>query len=193
MIANAMFYQADENNETDRVLRIGPIVISASTLLVSIYSSLIVIPPNTLIVTLFRKTKPKNWDDNEVNEEQAADMIENAHDKQEKKKKKKEKKEKKELTEEEMKKKIAKKKEKKKLQEEKAKKSKWWRKKYPLPYWCGYIAWTVALLCIITAGMFVIFYSLEWGKVRSEGWLSALFLSTVQSIIVIQPVNVSCR
>ena len=70
-------------------------------------------------------------------------------------------------------------------------KKRFWQEKYPLPYWCTYIAWLLAVLTILISCWFVVFYSLQWGKEKSEQWLSSLLLSTLQSLVLIQPVKVS--
>ena len=70
------------------------------------------------------------------------------------------------------------------------KKKRWWRKKYPLPWWCIIIAWILSILCILCGAVFCTFYSLEWGKQKSEEWLSSLLLSFFQSAIVVQPIKV---
>ena len=36
----------------------------------------------------------------------------------------------------------------------------------------------------------MILYSVEWGKEKSEMWLSAMFIGFVESVIVIQPLKV---
>lgn len=70
---------------------------------------------------------------------------------------------------------------------------KWWKRKYPLPYWCAYIAWALAILSSLTGALFVILYSLQWGKEKANMWLSSLIISTIQSVFIIQPVKVSGR
>jgi len=70
------------------------------------------------------------------------------------------------------------------------KRTKWWKKKYPLPYWCAYIAWTLAILCSLTGMFFIIMYSLQWGKEKAELWLSSLLISTLQSILLTEPTKV---
>jgi len=79
-----------------------------------------------------------------------------------------------------------------KVQQDEAskKKTKWWKEKYPLPYWCAYIAWALAILCSLTGMLFIILYSLEWGKEKADEWLSSLLISTVQSVLLVQPVKV---
>ena len=48
-----------------------------------------------------------------------------------------------------------------------------------------------AILSIAASLFFVLLYSLDWGKPKSEEWLSALMLSFFQSVIIIQPFKVS--
>ena len=70
------------------------------------------------------------------------------------------------------------------------KKTKWWKAKYPLPYWCAYVAWILAIACTVASMLFVILYSLQWGKEKADGWLSTLLLSMAQSVVLVQPIKV---
>ena len=63
-------------------------------------------------------------------------------------------------------------------------------KKYWFPNWVNYITWSLIVISCTISASFVVFYSLEWGKVKSEEWLSSLLLSVCQSIVIIQPVKV---
>ena len=65
-----------------------------------------------------------------------------------------------------------------------------YRRKYPLPWWCATIAWVVSILTILAAGFFMMLYSLDWGKPKAEGWLSAFFLCFFENVFIIQPVKV---
>ena len=67
-----------------------------------------------------------------------------------------------------------------------------WQRKYPLPYWCIYVAWGLSILSILGSMFFIILYSLDWGSDRSNKWLSALVLSVFQSTVIVQPVKVCC-
>ena len=127
-----------------QVIRLGPIILSVNTLLVSIFGNLTVIPISLITVQLFRKSKPRKYVD-----------IEDIHG------------------------------------DTSGKKKKWWKRKFLLPWWCIYISWTLSILSSLASAIIVIFYSLQWGKTRSEEWLSSLFLSFFQSVILIQPIKVS--
>ena len=65
--------------------------------------------------------------------------------------------------------------------------------KYIFPYWVNYITWTLVVLSCAISASFVVFYSLEWGKTKSEEWLSSLLLSICQSVVIIQPIKVKLR
>ena len=58
MIANAMFYKA-EPRSVQPLVKVGPLKFTMAQVFTSIISSLIVIPVNLIIVTLFRKSKLK--------------------------------------------------------------------------------------------------------------------------------------
>lgn len=62
--------------------------------------------------------------------------------------------------------------------------------KYPLPHFCIYIAWTIAVLSIAVPAFFVILYSLDWGKTKSLEWMSSLVLSFAQSVVFVQPLKI---
>jgi hypothetical protein len=59
MIANAMFYQADSGMQK-QLISIGPVKFSSTQLFTSTISTLIVLPVNLLIITIFRKYKVKS-------------------------------------------------------------------------------------------------------------------------------------
>ncbi|XP_033737386.1 polycystic kidney disease protein 1-like 2 [Pecten maximus] len=64
------------------------------------------------------------------------------------------------------------------------------KKRNPLPFWCLYVAWTLVVLSVLASGFFVILYSIEWGTEKSSRWLTAFFLSFIESVIFIQPLKV---
>jgi len=183
-----MWYQS-EDVEHDQAVRLGPITFSAAALIVSIFSSLFVIPINLIIVQLFRKSKPANCE--EKTEEEKCDGESEGEPEKEGSQH--------DSSEEES-----------DMEsgsesdstvststgEEEGKKSgkgkePWWRQQYPLPHWCIYVAWGVAVTSIVVSAFFVIMYSFEFGKQKSEAWLSALVFSFTESVIVIQPFKVS--
>ena len=218
MIANAMFYRdtTEEGNPNDPIMfRIGTaIMVSRDTILISIYGSLVVVPINMIVVYLFRKSKPKYaWtlpqdvakkqaeinDGSTSGETDVRKMLfctdkfgsmsgkrgasygkggaRYDPDGQDMFKKKKP-----ELPDE--------------LSIEDspapkpAERKRWWKQRYPLPYWCQYIAWSLALTSTLASATFVTFYGMQWGFDKSSRWLSSIILSFFSSVVIVQPVKV---
>lgn len=48
----------------------------------------------------------------------------------------------------------------------------------------------MVILSIIVPAFFVILYSMQWGKDRSNSWLLSMFLSFFQSLLVVDPIKV---
>lgn len=59
MVANAMFYQAEEKVQNVESFKIGPLEFTLHGLYISVVSSLVVLPINILIDLIFRKSRPK--------------------------------------------------------------------------------------------------------------------------------------
>lgn len=59
-----------------------------------------------------------------------------------------------------------------------------------LPHWVIYIAWTLVVLTMLASALFLFLYSVEWGKEKSEEWMTTFFLSFFQSVLVVQPLKV---
>lgn len=184
MVTNAMWYHSDEV-ENDQVVRIGPIIFSAAALVVSVFSSLAVIPINLVIVQFFRLSRPKDWEpemeevkqpemkaDADDNDEEESDDDDDDGDDDDDT-------EESDVSDDDE-----------KTEEVKMVPKSWWKQKYPLPHQCVYAAWMLAVASIIGSGFFVIMYSLEWGKMISEEWLSALMFSFAESIVFVQPFKV---
>ena len=64
------------------------------------------------------------------------------------------------------------------------------RRKFKLPYWCNYIAYTFAFLTSFVGALFTIFYSMVWGKEKSDKWILSVIISLVQDIFFVQPLKV---
>ena len=62
--------------------------------------------------------------------------------------------------------------------------------KKTLPYWCVYVAWFLVVLTVAVPAFFVFTYSMEWGEEKSNAWLTAMLLSVVESVTLIQPTKV---
>ncbi|XP_062611722.1 uncharacterized protein LOC134273545 [Saccostrea cucullata] len=62
--------------------------------------------------------------------------------------------------------------------------------KLPLPHGMVYVGWTILILAILTSAFFVILYSMEFGKTKSEEWLSTFVFAFFESLFVLDPINV---
>ncbi|KAK3090876.1 hypothetical protein FSP39_015410 [Pinctada imbricata] len=188
MITNAMWYMSD-GGENQQNVSLGPFTFSAQEFSVSILGSLIVVPVNLLIITMFRKSRPylpnkdvvkttyksksrdqkKKKEPHSVNERRLASYLadnwvgdyETNVIKEENGDRN--------------------------LNKEQKKRT---MKGRPLPHWCIYIAWVLVALSVITSAFFVILYSNEWGSTKSSKWLTSFFLSFIESVLFIQPLKV---
>ena len=193
MIANAMFYRSTDNM-TIQNNDIAGLSFSMQQVYISIASSLIVIPVNLLIVTLFRKARPCKSKQKKLITDHRAAALGNTinrwgawgyYDGE-------------------------------KMSYDydvtapyrnvignfdKARphtadyhpdprKKRVKKKKPGLPHAVVYFAWILVFLTIIVSGFFTILYSMEWGKEKAEKWLMAFSLSFFESVFVIQPLKV---
>ena len=60
-----------------------------------------------------------------------------------------------------------------------------------LPYQCVFVSYVLVAVAVAASGFFLVLYSMQWGKAKSEEWLSAMFLSTFQSLFILDPIKVS--
>ena len=219
MLANAMFYELGDAKESLRI-KFGPIDFTWRELMIGVQSSLVVLPMNLLIISLFRCTKPESFhpgdapikvgeqgcgsasaekykekkatieatskgtseasSDNTTKDKRKAKMNKT----QKKATKPKNVKEKKGLTVPNP-----------KLNGGQAFGSKTSpvtkkRKKFRLPHWFNYVAYTLALLTSLTGATFSVFYSMIWGKEKSNEWIASIIISLVQDIFFLQPLKV---
>lgn len=134
MVANAMFYELGSEQESLQI-QFGPINFNWTELMIGIQSSLVIVPVNLLIITIFRYTRPKAYK-NEANS--------NSNKK----------------------------------------------RKCKLPHSFIYIAYTLAFLTSLTGAAFTMFYSMIWGKEKSNKWITSVIVSLVQDIFFVQPLKV---
>lgn len=192
MITNCMWYKSDSNEgDISQNVHLGPFTFSSQEFFTSLFGTLIVVPFNLLIITLFRKSKPHTnastvQVESNLKEEKRRDSMaqfnreldcaspsnidtrftsspQPAWDE--------------EKTIE---------KERKHPENEKKK----GKSKYPLPHWCIYIAWVMFALSVLAAGFFTVLYSMEWGSNKSSKWLTSFLLSFIESVILVQPLKV---
>ncbi|XP_067671787.1 polycystin-1-like protein 2 [Haliotis asinina] len=175
MVANAMWYGTTPSQGTQDV-HLGPFTFSPQELTTSLMMSLIVVPINLLIVTLFRKASPKppkrSKSSDDLDKPTKAGhlskmwssggifTVEPVH------------------MEKQHTPKVVR-------DAPKAKKSccVW-------PYWVIYVAWFLVALSIAAPAFFTVLYSFEWGADKSSRWLTSFVLSFVESVLLVQPAKV---
>ena len=192
MLANLMFYQvgADDNSTASQSIHIGPFIFSVKQIMIGVQSSFVVLPMNIIIVSIFRKLKPK--EDNskskkyeEIEDEQEPHAMSSKMVREETPRADKDEDG------------ISKKATfswrtlvnsfRREDSDDDTKKA---RKRFLFPHWCIYIAYVLVVLSSLTSGLFCILYGFTFGKEKSEKWLTSMFVSFFQSIVVIQPFKV---
>ncbi|XP_078660575.1 polycystin-2-like protein 2 [Branchiostoma floridae x Branchiostoma belcheri] len=58
------------------------------------------------------------------------------------------------------------------------------RAKKHLHHWAKYLAWAVVFLVSTSSAFFVLLYSMDWGKEKSDAWMKAFILSFVGSSVM---------
>lgn len=58
------------------------------------------------------------------------------------------------------------------------------------PYWCVYLGWLLVFVSTATSAFFTFSFSMQWGREKSNAWLTAMLLSIGESVAVIQPTKV---
>ena len=59
-----------------------------------------------------------------------------------------------------------------------------------LPYWVKYVAWFLVFAIWFLCAFFIMLYSMEWGKNKSEEWVTTFLLSFCESVFCLDPVKV---
>lgn len=60
-----------------------------------------------------------------------------------------------------------------------------------LPHWAIYIAWAVNILAILGSTFYLFLISMQWGKTKSEEWLTTFLLSFLESFFIVDPLKVT--
>lgn len=208
MLANLMFYQAgaDDNSTASQSIHIGPFIFSVKQIMIGVQSSFVVLPVNMIIVSIFRKLKPREDDSKskkyeEIEEEtnfSNPELTETSNSKIETSgsvdstsqvayiastEDSRDNSEKKVFNWKTLV-SIFKKDEDSDYERKKSK------KKFLFPYWCIYIAYVLVAVSSLTCGFFCMLYGFTFGKEKSEKWLTSMLVSFFQSVVVIQPFKV---
>ncbi|XP_033737965.1 polycystic kidney disease protein 1-like 2 [Pecten maximus] len=166
MIANAIYFTPADEFENPSLVRVGPLKFSLQSVYISVISALISTPTVFLVVLMFRKSKPRVINQNlqDPSLKYAIPAIDSIAEKMLK--------ESKELEKTLVAKGIIK------------------ADGTILPFWCAYIAWFLSLAGTSTVMFFLMLYSMEWGKQKSEMWLTQFVLSFFEASAILDPVKV---
>ncbi|CAM1317953.1 Uncharacterised protein g6856 [Pycnogonum litorale] len=63
-------------------------------------------------------------------------------------------------------------------------------KNFTLPWWCVYVAWFLAVLSIGSSVFFLWAYGIQFGNEKTAKWFTSLIISTLCSIFLTQPIKV---
>ncbi|XP_064099124.1 location of vulva defective 1-like [Macrobrachium nipponense] len=184
MLVNAMWYGTVTEQPGTGGLQFGPFNLSPEQIGVGVMSNIIVFLPSTVIVLLFRKSRPRKLRKSRVQEavertrRQAAkvsnpvprgkDVESEGNNTSEDK--------------------ISPQNENKKEQEEEEKKKK--KKKLTLPWWCVIIAWILVWVCIAASCFFLLMYGIQFGNTKTTKWVTSLIISFFSSILFVQPLKI---
>lgn len=59
-----------------------------------------------------------------------------------------------------------------------------------LPSYEAKLAWVLVFLSCSLSAFFLVLYSMDWGRAKSERWLTSFFLSFLQSLFLVDPIKV---
>ncbi|XP_031568597.1 polycystic kidney disease protein 1-like 2 [Actinia tenebrosa] len=169
MLSNAMFFEIGGGAQ-DTTIKLGPIQLSWSLIIIGIQSSIVVMPVNVLLVTIFRKLAPKKQKSKEYKEDAQREPSNVEKGLESEQDEKEEMEEHKDNTKEDS--------------------SNTKKKTLLFPYWCIYIAYILCFISCVTCAFFTLLYGFTFGKEKSEKWLSVMAISFFQSVVVIQPFKV---
>ncbi|XP_064595268.1 polycystin-1-like protein 2 [Liolophura sinensis] len=160
MICNALFYQGGDNIVQPTTIKLGFLRFSVHQVYTSFITISIVTPVELALIWLFKKSKPHLEDTLEV--VRANGGCHSCFISKEK------------------------------VQMANALLSKGFLKPKGalLPHFCVYIAWTIVLICISTSAFFVFLLSQQWGRAKSEEWLTSFLLTFFESLIILDPLKV---
>ncbi|XP_060073664.1 uncharacterized protein LOC132553437 [Ylistrum balloti] len=161
MISNAMFFRSESDEVSPDSVSIGFIRFSLTTVYVSFIGILITTPPILLVTYIFKKAKPTYPKPKKLSEKKEKEVRNIFQTKT-----------------------II-------NQNEHFSDSQFYSVDHlPLPAWSRYIAITIVILAVVTSAFFLILFSMEWGKTKSEEWLTTFVFSFVESLLLVDPFKV---
>ena len=195
LLANIMFFNV--GGEAKDTLKLGPVRLSVTQIIIGIESSFVVMPINLIIVTIFRKVKPKEQCSKkyEATDDSGGERGRSERVKSGRQTAVSQKVIDTEGCEAEDKEKVKRGGFKNFINffrdnDENDSAQKKTKKKFMFPHWCLYVAYFLVFLGSSLSGFFCILYGFTYGEEKSAQWLSSVMISFWQSVIVIQPFKV---
>ena len=166
MIGNAVYFKPEDEYENPSMVRVGPLQFSWRQVYIALVSTLISTPTVFVAVMLFKKTRPRkiSTDVKDKALKYSLPMIDSMMDKWLK--------------------------ESKELERTLVAKGMFGADGTVLPWWFIFVAWILTIGGAFTSAFFVFLYSIEWGKQKTEIWLTQFSLSFFSSIILLDPLKV---
>ncbi|XP_045211050.2 uncharacterized protein LOC123562481 [Mercenaria mercenaria] len=177
MIANAVYFQAtnEENYDIPTEIIVGPFRFSLQQIYVSLVTALIVTPMTLVVIYLFKKSKkPKFSDGNksithfrkeDKSKRYKIPLFDDWFERER-------------LQSLE-------------LEKHLVEKGNPKIEGITLPETFHYLGWFTVGVTVLTCGFFILLYSAEWGKQKSEEWLTTFILSFVESVFCFDPIKVA--
>ncbi|KAL3877870.1 hypothetical protein ACJMK2_035514 [Sinanodonta woodiana] len=170
MISSAMYYNPGENYQTEDGIEIGPIRFKLHQIYISVVCALIATPATIAVITLFKSSRRRYRHKKKVHNKSDRSLKSripflNAW-------------------------------------LEKRREESWELEEHLivrglprfegfwLPSWTVYIAWILVVLSTIVPAFFTMLFSMQWGKQKSEEWLTTFLLSFIESLFCLDPVKV---
>lgn len=163
MISNAMFFKSSTEDNSSLQMEIGFIRFSLSTLYVSVIGVIITTPPILFVIIAFRKSKIRR-------EKHTDSTITNKDGKNNSGKY--------DVSKSNC------------ILQELNKDIMFTDNNLNLPFWFVYLAWITLVLAAAACAFFLLLYSMEWGKEKSEEWLTSFLLSFLESVLFVDPLKV---
>ena len=169
MLANAMFYRTDKT--PDPTIQVGPLKFSWRQVMIGLESALIVTPINFLIMALFKrsgknastKVDAVKTDSSNSLEPKGVDGISVSSC---------------ERGDGRTSSRLSGKKDTKEKKDSKC------------PSFSAFLAWFLCFAVVLVSAAITFYYSLQWGKVIANQWLSSMFISFTEDLFVLQPTKI---
>ncbi|XP_076073747.1 uncharacterized protein LOC143045258 [Mytilus galloprovincialis] len=170
MIGNAIYFrEEDEFTNAGSDIRVGPFSFSLRAIYIAFMCACISTPTTILVILLFKKSKPRknvSYNIKDSSRKYRVPVLDSWMDRM-----------------------MA---ESRELEKALVAKGLFNTDGTIFPYWFQYIAWFLALSGIAACSFFLVLYSVEWGKKKSEVWLGQFFLSFFTSTCLLDPMKVLC-